>query len=392
MVCVRLVVARGVADMKLAVGIDVHKELCAAHATGGSAHKVTSKQQYFIDRFNSQFERFPSDSRGMYSLCQFLKGHEVHILIENSTKSHDIYWMLKGMGMEVIVAHATDLKNITQSMRKNDSNDARELAHYMRRRLLGENEFHESYIPSREGLVKRELCRFVLNDRTQLTAVKLQIRSHLLIRGKDLSREYSDVTCQGAKDELLRSKDIVLMLDAKKADMIQQRILFTEKTMRSMFLDDPVFEIVFSIPGFGILSAAYVACMGDDFSRFENGRMYAASIGLIPKQDESADKGKECGITRRGDADLRRLISQATFVHVTHTDSFISQKYKRLKSRGKKHNEALVACSNSMCRMIWKMVTSGRKYVADPELLAQARSYVNSGEVELDMEAAAIKG
>jgi transposase len=52
--------------------------------------------------------------------------------------------------------------------------------------------------------------------------------------------------------------------------------------------------------------------------------MYAASIGIIPKQDESADKGKECGITRRGDADLRRLISQVTFVHVTHTDSFIS--------------------------------------------------------------------
>ena len=44
-----------------------------------------------------------------------------------------------------------------------------------------------------------------------------------------------------------------------------------EKPMRSMFLDDPVFEIIFSIPGFGILSAAYVACMGDDFSRFRTG-------------------------------------------------------------------------------------------------------------------------
>ncbi len=378
--------------MKLAVGIDVHKELCCAHATGGGANKVNSKQQYFIDRFNDQFRRFPSDSRGMYSLCQFLKGHEVHILIENSTKSHDIYWMLKGMGMDVIVAHATDLKNITQSMRKNDDNDARELAHYMRRRLLGEMEFHESYIPSREVLIRRELCRSDLEDRTSLTAVKLQIRSHLLIRGMELSKGYGDVTCPSARDELMKSKDMVLMMDAKKAETLQHRILFTEKTLRHMFLDDKVFEIVYSIPGFGILSAAYVSCMGDDFSRFENGRMYAASIGLIPKQDESADKGKECGITRRGDADLRRLIAQATFVHINRTDSFISQKYKRLKAMGKKHNEALVACSNSMCRMIWKMVTSGRTYTADPELLAETRSYVNSGEVELDMEAASIKG
>jgi transposase len=378
--------------MKLAVGIDVHKEMCAAHATGGGANKVSSKQQYFIDRFNDQFDRFPSDSRGMHSLCQFLKGHEVHILIENSTKSHDIYWMLKGMGMDVIVAHATDLKNITQSMRKNDSNDARELAHYMRRRLLGEVEFHESYIPDRDVLIRRELCRSILNDRTELTAVKLQTRSHLLIRGMELSKEYRDVACIGARDELMKSKDMVLMMDAKKAETLQQRILFTEKTLRHMYMDDEVFEIVYSIPGFGILSAAYVTCMGDDFSRFENGRMYAASIGLIPKQDESADKGKECGITRRGDADLRKLISQATFVHINCTDSFISQKYKRLKGRGKKHNEALVACSNSMCRMIWKMVVSGRRYIADPELLAKARSYASNGEVELDMEAASIKG
>jgi len=378
--------------MKLAVGIDVHKEMCAAHATGGGANKVSSKQQYFIDRFNDQFDRFPSDSRGMHSLCQFLKGHEVHILIENSTKSHDIYWMLKGMGMDVIVAHATDLKNITQSMRKNDSNDARELAHYMRRRLLGEVEFHESYIPDRDVLIRRELCRSILNDRTELTAVKLQTRSHLLIRGMELSKEYRDVACIGARDELMKSKDMVLMMDAKKAETHQQRILFTEKTLRHMYMDDEVFEIVYSIPGFGILSAAYVTCMGDDFSRFENGRMYAASIGLIPKQDESADKGKECGITRRGDADLRKLISQATFVHINCTDSFISQKYKRLKGRGKKHNEALVACSNSMCRMIWKMVVSGRRYIADPELLAKARSYASNGEVELDMEAASIKG
>ena len=378
--------------MKLAVGIDVHKEMCAAHATGGGANKVSSKQQYFIDRFNDQFDRFPSDSRGMHSLCQFLKGHEVHILIENSTKSHDIYWMLKGMGMDVIVAHATDLKNITQSMRKNDSNDARELAHYMRRRLLGEVEFHESYIPDRDVLIRRELCRSILNDRTELTAVKLQTRSHLLIRGMELSKEYRDVACIGARDELMKSKDMVLMMDAKKAETLQQRILFTEKTLRHMYMDDEVFEIVYSIPGFGILSAAYVTCIGDDFSRFENGRMYAASIGLIPKQDESADKGKECGITRRGDADLRKLISQATFVHINCTDSFISQKYKRLKGRGKKHNEALVACSNSMCRMIWKMVVSGRRYIADPELLAKARSYASNGEVELDMEAASIKG
>lgn len=372
--------------MKLAVGIDVHKELCAAHATFGGITKAKPKQQYFIDRFNNDFKRFPSDVRGMTDLAKYLKGHEVHILIENSTKSHDIYWILRGLGMDVIVAHATDLKNITESLRKNDDNDAYQLAHYMRRRLLGENEFHESYIPGREVLEKRELCRSVLNDRSELTAVKLQIRSHLLIRGMELSKKYKDIACRSALDELKQSKDIVLMLDAKKADTLHERILFTEKTMRYRFMDDPVFETVYSIPGFGVLSAPYVACMGDDFSRFPDGRTYAASIGIIPKQDESADKGRNCGITRRGDSDLRRLICQATFVHIFHAESHISEKYRRLRAAGKSHNESLVACANSMARMVWKMIMSNTRFVASPELLTETRSYVSSGDVEEDME------
>ena len=150
-------------------------------------------------------------------------------------------------------------------------------------------------------------------------------------------------------------------------------------------MDDKTFDIIYSIPGFGVLSAAYVSCMGDDFSRFPDGRMYAASIGIIPKQDESADKGRECGITRRGDADLRRLMTQATFVHVFHTDSFISEKYHRLKAAGKKHNEVLVACTNSMARMVYKMVTSDTMYTSDPALLSKTRA-IAASDVEIEME------
>ena len=378
--------------MKLAVGIDVHKEMCTGHATFGGITKPKPKQQDLIDRFNEDFKRFPSDVKGMTDLARYLKGHEVHILIENSTKSHDIYWILKGLGLDVIVAHSSDLNNITKSMRKNDDNDAYQLAHYMRRRLIGEIEFHESYIPGRDVLEKRELCRSVLNDRSEQSAVKLQIRSHLLIRGMELSKKYKDIACQAALDELKRSKDIVLMLDAKKAETLHERIVFTEKTMRYRFLNDRVFETVYSIPGFGILSAAYIACMGDDFSRFSDGRTYAASIGVIPKQDESADIGKNCGITRRGDSNLRRLLCQATFVHIFHADSHITEKYKRLKAAGKSHNESLVACANSMARMVWKMVITNSKFVASPELLAKTRSYVSVGDVEEDMEIEALKG
>ena len=104
--------------MILAIGIDIHKQNCVAYATHGGLKEPRPKHKEFIDRFNEDFRRFPSDVRGMTDMARALKGHEVHILVENSTKTHDIYWILKGLGLEVIVAHATDLKNITESMRK----------------------------------------------------------------------------------------------------------------------------------------------------------------------------------------------------------------------------------------------------------------------------------
>lgn len=374
--------------MKMAIGIDVHKEKCAAYAVYAGAGEPRMRHRDILESFNKDFRRFPSDAAGMMKLADRICGHEADILIENSTKAHDVYWMLTNLGLRVTVAHAADLYRITQSRFKNDDNDAAELAGYMRRRMMGENEFAVSHMPSREVLLQRELCRFDIDDRSDLSALKRQIRSHMLIRGLKLTQEYRDVTCAGALRELKATGNHVLCLDAAKAENIKMRRRQTEKMIRYMMESSRTFEIVWSIPGFGVLSAAYVACMADDMGRFSDGRAFAASTGVTPKLDESADRPKNCGISRRGDPNLRRLICQATFVHICHADSFITRKYERLKARGKHHNEALVACANSMARMIWAMVTDDTEYSANPEVLAKARSLADSDGIDEEMEAA----
>lgn len=374
--------------MRIAIGIDVHKNSCTAHAAYAGMGKPRKRHQDFIDRFNEDFRKFHSDWRGMIELHNRIKMHEAHILIENSTKSHDVYWMIKGLGHEIIVAHATDLKRITESHKKNDYNDAYELAHYMRRRLMGEIEFNESYIPSMDTLKRRELCRFSFLDRAELSDTRRRIRSLLLIRGIKLSREYDDILARDAVNELLALGDSIITLHVSKAVELRKRIRFVEKMLIAEFTGNEVFDIIYSIPGFGIISAAYVTCMGDDFSRFEDGHGFAASIGLVPKQHSSSDIDPDCGITRRGDPDLRRIMAQAAFVHKRFADSFISRKYDRLKARGKKHNEALVACANSMAVLVHKMVTSGTRYTEEPERLAISRAYERGMSLEDDMDEA----
>lgn len=372
--------------MKIAIGIDVHKEKCAAFAVFAGLGEPRPKHTEFLNKFNEDFRRFTSDFKGMNELHDRVRDHDVEILIENSTKSHDVYWMLTQLGLKVTVAHSPDLYRITMSKTKNDDNDARELAGYMRRRMMGENEFQVAHIPTLEVLKMREICRFTLNDRAELSALKCQIRAHLLIRGWKLTKQYDDITSVNALKEIRAFRDPVLLLDSAKAESLKKRIKETEKVMRYMMQDNPVFKVIWSVTGFGILSATYLTCMADDISRFEDGRSFSASMGLTPRMYESADKPHNCGISRRGDAALRKLMCQATFVHVFHTDSFIAEKYRRLKSAGKHHNEAIVACANSMGRMIWKMVAENRLYESAPGDLAKARSEADSEDLFEKME------
>ena len=240
-----------------------------------------------------------------------------------------------------------------------------------------------------ETLLQRELCRYGLRLRSELTALKCQIHAHMLIRGWRLTRDYANIVSIAALRELNAADIDIFRFDAAKAKYLKQLISETDRALRVRMGTNRMFESIWSIPGFGILSASYMTCMIDDLSRFKNGKSLAAWMGLTPRLDESADKPKNCGITRRGDPELRKLICQATFVHIFHSESFISEKYRRLKSEGKSHNEALVACANSMAQMIFAMLRDGTKYVSDSETLAEARALADSEEIEDEMEASA---
>lgn len=376
--------------MQTAIGIDVHKEKCAAFAEATvKDRELKPHQKEFLERFNDSFKRFDSNMAGMMRLANALEGHDAHILIENSTKSHDVYWMLRDLGLDVVVAHATDLRNITMSTDKNDDNDAMKLAAYMRRRLWGEeSEFAECRIPEPRILIDRELCRFDMMLRDILSALKRQIRSHMLIRGWKLTREYADIASPGALRELEYSNNPIFQYDARFANMLLNAIKTVEKTMDERMRHDRTYNLVRSVPGFGVLSACYVASMMGDVKDYGNCRDFASFTGLIPKQYTSADKAKRCGISRRGDPELRRLICQATFVHISHTDGVIKKKYDRLKASGKHHKVALVACANSMARMLYGILSSGTEFRSDPITLTKARSVAESGELEDMMESA----
>lgn len=373
--------------MRIAIGMDLHKDTAVCFAVFAGNGEPNEKQRRYLDGFNSRHRTQGSEPEDMKAIVDDLRDQDVHVLIENSTKTFDTYWVLTFLGCHVTVAQARDLYRITKSDKKTDMNDSMELANYMRRRLHGENEFAECVMPTKDWMIKREICRTIFKEKLHLADLKRRTRSHLLLHGIRLSREYSDIFSKRALIEMRATDDVCLRIFAAEAADIKKRTDLEARTIELLFDDIPMFHLIRSIPGFGLVSSAYLTSMIMDIGRFSTCNEFTASFGVVPRQRSSADSNPNCHITHRGDAEARRLLTQATFVHINNVqDSVVTKMYNRLKKNGKAHKEALTACSRKMLTVVWSVLRSGLPYTDDAGLLARASAAADSGMEDMVSE------
>ena len=78
-----------------------------------------------------------------------------------------------------------------------------------------------------------------------------------------------------------------------------------------------------------------IASYGDG-KQFRNGRQFAASIGLVPRQHTTGDRPVLLGISKRGDKYLRTLLihgARSVVRAAAHKDDALSQWINRLVAR-----------------------------------------------------------
>jgi len=369
--------------MKIAVGMDLHKKTAVCYAVFAGGGEPSEKNKEFLERFNKDFRTQRSEPEDMGRIAAALRGNESHILIENSTKSYETYWVLTNLGCRVTVAQAQDLHRIIRSVKKTDKNDSIELAGYMRRRLAGEDEFAECLMPPKEWMMRREVCRVIFGEKLHLADLKRRARAHMLLHGIKLSKEYSDIFSKKALIEMWETRDPCLMIFVSEARSIKSRTDDETKLIEHLFSGLRIYELILSIPGFGRVSAAYLASMIIDLKRFGTCNQLTAYFGIVPRIKESSDVSHRCATTHRGDESSRRLLCQAAFVHVnTVEDSVVTRMYNRLKGRGMAHKEVLVACARKLLTVVWSVLKNDAPYTDDAGLLARA------SEKESEMEEA----
>jgi transposase len=120
-----------------------------------------------------------------------------------------------------------------------------------------------------------------------------------------------------------------------------------------------------SIPGVGALTATALFAAVGTGADFKNGRHLAAWLGLVPRQFTTGGKPKLLGISKRGDAYLRKLlIHGARSVLSSPRALGAPQRWARTVATRCGANKAAVALANKNSRIAWKLLRSGEVFRA----------------------------
>jgi transposase len=118
------------------------------------------------------------------------------------------------------------------------------------------------------------------------------------------------------------------------------------------------------IPGIGpVVATAIVAAIGNG-AAFRKGREFAAWLGIVPRQYSTGGKAKLFGISKRGNAYLRRILihgARAAVLHIKRDRAPIGAWLDALDARASK-NVVVVAMANKLARIAWAVLSSGNEY------------------------------
>jgi transposase len=168
---------------------------------------------------------------------------------------------------------------------------------------------------------------------------------------------------EDAENELPGSFRLLIqrLLDHLKA--LQDQVEEIEVQIKAWHRASEASQRLEKVPGIGPLTASALVASIGDAKNFDNGRQFAAWLGVVPRQHSSGGKPTLLGMSKRGDAYLRTLLihgARSVIYRATQradTDSWLV----KLTTRRNK-NVAAVAMANKNARTVrcWRMVESSR--------------------------------
>ncbi|MEL6415573.1 MAG: IS110 family transposase [Pseudomonadota bacterium] len=329
------------------IGLDLAKSIFEVHGVNAKDEAVL-KKTLRRDAVTQFFADLPPCIVGM----------------EACSGSH--YWakVFADLGHEVRLISPQFVTPYVKS-NKNDRNDAEAICE-----AIGRPSMRFVPVKSAEQLEIQAVHRIrqrLVSDRTRLVN---QIRGLLAEQGLVVARDISRIRLALSRiadgvDHMLGALLVELVCDVREElSELDQRIATYTKRIRDLFRSNEMCQRIGRIEGIGPITAtALVAAVGDR-TCFQNGRQFAAWLGLVPKQRSSGGKSRLFGISKRGDRYLRTLLihgARAVLAKAGGKTDARSLWIGRMRDR-RHPNVVAVALANKNARIVWAVLSGRTKH------------------------------
>ena len=161
------------------------------------------------------------------------------------------------------------------------------------------------------------------------------------------------------------ARDVLRPLVAQLHDL-GAKIAEFDRRLVALTRSDPVCRTLSEVPGVGPVIATAFAATVPDADRFRSGRHLAAWLGLVPRQHATGGKPRQLGLSKRGDAYLRRQLIHGARALVKVSPGRRGRLWSwinGLRAR-RPFNVVVAALANKLARILWAMLSRGEAYRA----------------------------
>jgi len=273
----------------------------------------------------------------------------------------------EAQGMKCWVLAPTKMeKSVEQRKHKNDDRDADDVVEKLRGHILAGNRLPTVWIPDTHMRDDRELVRSrmdVVEKQTQLkTQIQMLIKRHGLEKpsgsGVGWTIRYRRwLEALSESDRLGNGTRTALRSLLRQLSFLEAEIERMEEPIRQLAQQPrhkPIIEELTQEHGVGLITAMVYRTEIGYAGRFRRGRRVGKFVGLTPTSHESGQQQDRKGhISRQGPPRLRKILCQASWVHVQR-DPQAKRFYQQLVSRNpKKKKIAIVAVMRRLAVRLW---------------------------------------
>jgi transposase len=291
-------------------------------------------------------------------------------VLSDEARSADLEcWVLAPTKME---------KSVEQRKNKNDDRDAEDVLEKLRAHVLAGNRLPTVWVPDDQTRDDRELIRTRLELVEKQTKIKSQVQMLLKRHGVEKPSglgagwtiRYRRWLNSLAESESLRwgSRQALGSL-LSQLTFIEGEIERIQKPLEQLANEPrhkPILEELTQECGVGLLTALVYRSEIGHAGRFRRSRQVGKFVGLTPTSHESGEQNDRKGhISRQGPPRLRKILCQASWIHVRH-DVQARRMYQQLVFRNpKKKKIALVAVMRRLAVRLWHRMRQAELKVAD---------------------------